>query len=215
VKHFVIEDDHLPYLQVQCGDIAHLIDSPVEWKIAYNARINNVYKSMLPVLPEKCDALLDIGGGLSGIGARLCEHYNYDALVAVLDGKNTLAVVDKHREPFNNATKTQTFLRANGVRKQDFYAPTDEVERHFDLVISTQAWCFHIAPYVYQQTVSRALRKGGVLIVDVRKSHPEWMDSLVQAFGMPYLLAEADKWQRSAFSVSPLQDGSVPTGTQP
>lgn len=207
VKHFVIESDHLPYLQVQCGDIAHLIDSPVEWKIAYNARINNVYKSMLPVLPEKCDSLLDIGGGLSGIGARLCEHYNYDALVAVLDGKNTLAVVDKHREPFNNATKTQTFLRANGVRKQDFYSPTDEVERHFDLVISTQAWPFHIGVNTYLPTVVRALRKGGTLIVDVRKAHPEWMDQLKTSFGKPTLLTEAAKWERVAFR--------VPTGTQP
>jgi SAM-dependent methyltransferase len=171
------------------------------WRKAYDERIERVYQSMLPVLPAACESLLDIGGGLSGIGARICEHYGYETLVAVLDGKNTLAVVDKHREPFNNATQTSRFLRANGVRRHEFFAPDEEIDRTFDLIISTQAWCFHIAPEVYLEKVKKALRPNGTLIVDVRKNHPEWRDELRDAFGSATLLAEADKWERIAFEV--------------
>lgn len=200
MKHFIIDDEQRPYLEVQCGDIAHLMPHKAEWAIAYNARIERVYQSMRDVLPDKCDSILDIGGGLSGIGARLCEHYDGEPLVAVLDGKNTLAVVDKHREPFNNATQTHRFLKANGVKKQAFYAPDDDIDRTFELIVSTQAWCFHIAPEVYLEKVKKALRPGGTLIVDVRKAHPEWSDVLESSFfKRAAALADAPKWRRLAF----------------
>lgn len=203
MKHFAIDDQQRAYLEVQCGDIADLIPYRAEWDIAYRARIENVYRSMIYVLPKECDSILDIGGGLSGIGARLCEHYHGEPLVAVLDGKNALAVVDKHREPFNNATQTQRFLRANGVKKQDFYAPDEDIDRTFDLIISTQAWCFHIAPEVYLEKVKKALRPKGTLIVDVRRAHPEWREVLREAFGEDTLLAlGSGKWERIAFEVN-------------
>lgn len=200
--HFEVDELNAPYLHVQCGDIAHLVEHPAEWRIAYNARIENIYRSMLMVLPEKCEAILDIGGGLSGIGARLCAHYDGKPHVAVLDGKNALAVVNKHREPFNSATRTLSFLRQHGVKDRGFYAPGDEIDRKFDLVISTQAWGFHFAPHVYLPRVVRALNSRGTVIVDLRKSHPEWRDDLRTAFGEETLLANAEKWERLAFKVS-------------
>lgn len=200
MKNFRFDSQIREYLEVQCGDIAHLIGQP-GWRAAYDERIERVYRSMLPALPAKCESVLDIGGGMSGIGARIAEHYGYETLVAVLDGKNTLAVVDKHREPFNNATQTARFLKANGVRRHEFFAPDDEIDRTFDLIISTQAWPFHIAPEVYLEKVKKALRSNGTLIVDVRNAHPEWAGKLADAFGAYDILAVAAKWNRLAFTV--------------
>jgi len=200
VKHFNIEVPyHTDYLDIQAGDIAYLLPAREAWLEEYDRRIERVYQSMLPVLPQTCGSLLDIGGGLSGIGARLCEHYGGETHVAVLDGKNTLAYVDKHAQPFNNATRTQNFLRLNGVRHQSFYEPQDELRQQFDLIISTQAWPFHIGVNVYLPRVVKALVPGGTLIVDVRKSHPEWRLQLEQSFGPAQTLAAASKWERLAF----------------
>lgn len=201
--NFVIENPyHFKYLEVQCGDIAHLVHDFSMWKNAYEERIERVYKSMLPALPEHATSMLDIGGGLSGIGARLNKHYGGRLHVCVLDGKNTLAVVNKHSEPFNNATVTQHFLKQNGVRSQDFYEPGERIpEKAFDIIVSTQAWCFHIPPETYFEQVKQALKENGTLIVDVRKSHPEWRSDLYNFFGMETLLATAPKWDRLAYEV--------------
>ncbi len=205
---FVIDDTHVPYLYVQAGDIADWFDKDDPkldaWREAYNMRIEAVFQSMLSALPETCSSVLDIGGGLSGISARLTKHYGGDLFVGVIDGKNTLAVVNKHNQPFNNATQTQNFLRRNGVRSQDFYEPGERINRCFDLVISTQAWGFHLAPSVYLPTVATALKNGGTLICDVRKAHPEWRDDIRTAFGEEVLLANAEKWERLAWKVAPL-----------
>lgn len=201
--NFVIEHPyHTQYLKVQCGDIDHLAGDLSTWKMAYEDRIERVYRSMQDVLPECAYSMLDIGGGLSGIGARLNQHYSERLHVCVLDGKTAPAEVIKHSEPFNNATVTQHFLRKNGVRSQDFFEPGERLpEAAFDLIISTQAWCFHIPPSVYLDQVKRALKSNGTVIVDVRKSHPEWLDELRDAFGEETLLANAEKWQRLAFEV--------------
>lgn len=206
---FVIDQTHIPYLYVQAGDISHWFDKEdlehSAWRTAYEMRIEEVFKSMLPALPETCGSVLDIGGGLSGISARLNQHYDGRLFVGVLDGKNTLARVERHNQPFNNATQTQNFLRRNGVRSQDFYEPGEGINRTFDLVISTQAWGFHLAPSMYLLTVATALKNGGTLICDVRKTHPEWRDELDHAFGgTAMLLCEADKWERLAWKVGPI-----------
>jgi len=196
---FDFDDQQFQYLYVQCGDISHVDLS--DWYEAYCDRIEAVFNSMEPALPKTCRSLLDIGGGLSGISARLNQHYGGNVRVCVLDGKNTLAQVDRHSQPFNNATQTQTFLRKNGVRNQDFYSPDDEVTESFDLIISTQAWCFHIAPCMYLDMVKRTLRPNGTLIVDVRRNHPAWLSQLDGAFGGSTLLASAPKWLRVGYEV--------------
>jgi SAM-dependent methyltransferase len=202
---FQIDDRAEKYLRVQCGDIDNKwhADDPdrTAWRAAYDERIERVFESMKPALPETCRSLLDIGGGLSGIGARLNKHYGGNVRVCVLDGKNALAYVDRHNQPFNNATVTQTFLRANGVRNQDFYSPDDEINEPFDLIVSSQAWCFHIAPCVYLDMVKRTLRPGGTFIADFRRGHPEWVVQVVEALapGPPAMggtLASAAKWHR-------------------
>jgi SAM-dependent methyltransferase len=202
---FEIDERAEKYLYVQCGDIAHWWDTEDSklgaWRTAYDMRIERVFESMEPALPKTCRSLLDIGGGLSGIGARLNAHYGGNVRVCVLDGKNTLAQVERHNQPFNNATVTQSFLRANGVRNQDFYSPDDEVDESFDLIVSTQAWGFHIAPCVYLDMVKRTLRPNGALIVDVRRGHPEWLRQLDDAFGANTLLASAPKWLRVGYEV--------------
>lgn len=195
----IIEPNHFEYLVVQAGYVSDYAHDFSLWKAQYEAAIDQRFQSMLPALPRQCSSVLDIGGGVSGLCVRLNEHYDGRLHVAVLDGKNTLAVVERHNQPFSNATVTQNFLRLNGVRSQSFFAPEDEIDEVFSLVVSTQAWCFHIAPCVYMEKVKKALRPGGTLIVDVRRAHPEWSQQLEMEFGPPQVLAYGPKWGRLAY----------------
>lgn len=203
--NFVIENPyHFQYLKVQCGDIDHLSHDFDRWKDAYEERIERVYQSMKPMLPN-ARAMLDIGGGLSGLGARLNQHYGERLHVCVLDGKTAPAEVIKHAEPFNNATVTQHFLKKNGVRSQDFFEPGERLpEAAFDLIVSTQAWCFHISPSVYLDQVRKALKPNGTIIVDVRNSHDnDWLYDLKAAFGTEgRILAIAPKWTRRGWCLA-------------
>lgn len=204
--NFVIEPRHFEYLAVQCGPIAHLLGDDPAWRAAYESYIETVFESLRPALPEKPFALLDVAGGLSGIGARLNAHHG-KLLVAVLDGRAFPPEVVRHSMPFNNATVTQNFLRANGVKMQMFYDPTDPIEEKYDIVISIQGWCFHFAPDVYMDRVYDAMNKDAVIVVDVRRDKPEWEGVIAHRFGGPRnflgLVAEGPKWRRVAYRKSP------------
>ena len=204
MKYFDIRDQDLPYLQVQCGDIAGLINcypGPGFWIDEYNKRIERVYQSMRQHLPKTCGSILDVGGGFSGIGARLVEHYNQHPQLTVLDGIATPPEVVRHNQPFNDADTAAAFLARNGVKFSRFVAPDEALPDEYDLVISTQAWGFHIAPHVYLPAVSRALTRPGTVIVDVRTRHDDWLADLRNAFGQCVPIDGAVKWTRWCFRV--------------
>lgn len=197
--NFVIQDQHLQYLRVQRGGLSE-IENDNDFRDAYNTSIEQDFETMLPFLPKESPyTMLDVGGGLSGISARICRHYEGRLIVGVLDGQNTLAVVDTHHEPFNNAIATQGFLHANGVKRQLFYSPKDELDTTFGLVISTQAWCFHFSPETYLSRILKCLRGGARVIVDVRNRHIDWLGTLANALGPATRLKEATKWTRWGF----------------
>lgn len=206
MKQFDIREQDLPYLQVQCGDIAGLINchpAPAFWIDEYNKRIETVYRSMLPHLPKLCSSILDVGGGFSGIGVRLVEHYQGKPVLTVLDGVAAPPEVVRHNRPFNNADLAVAFHRRNGVFASRYVDPnhglTDEYQ--FDLVISTQAWGFHIAPHVYLPSVSRTLKRPATVIIDVRNQHEDWNADLRNAFGPGAPIYGAVKWTRRCFRV--------------
>jgi len=201
MKHFDIRTPDVPYLKVQCGDIAHL-NNPVDWCDAYDQRIERVYQSMRLHLPKTCGRILDVGGGFSGIGARLVEHFGAGAELWVVDGVATPAEVVRHNQPFNNAELAQAFLERNGVARSCYVTPElVSFPDPFDLVISTQAWGFHIAPHVYLPSVSRALARPATVIVDVRNRHADWLADLRNAFGQCAPIDGAEKWTRWCFHV--------------
>lgn len=207
--NFVTTPYQLEFLRVQRGGLSEIV-SDWDFQQAYEKSIEEDFESIAPYLPADSPfTMLDVGGGLSGISARINQHYGGKLICGVLDGKNTLAVVDKHAEPFNNAVATQGFLHANGVKRQLFYAPTDELDTTFGLVISTQAWCFHFAPDVYLSRVLKCLRGGGKVIVDVRNRHLDWLDTLEDTFGSGTMLKQSAKWTRWGFTYATEDSRSV------
>jgi hypothetical protein len=115
-----VEPQHFEFLALQRGGISDLAHDFVPWLNAYEASLQADLRSMLPALPAEPRWMLDVGGGLSGISAKLNEHYG-GINVAVLDGKACAPRIRKHGVPFNNATMTSQFLRLNGVQNQIFF----------------------------------------------------------------------------------------------
>ncbi len=197
----IVEPQHFKYLVLQRGGISDYRDDFVEWKRQYELSLQADFDSIKPVLPPTCRAILDVGGGCSGIGAKNNAHYGGHTTVAVLDGKACEAKVGKHCRPYNNATITSHFLRVNGVVGQRFYAPEDEFDLTFDLVISTQAWAFHFPPDEYLSRLEFQLRKGSVIVLDVRAHREDWLDELDDVFGEHRVLMKAPKWKRCTWTI--------------
>lgn len=197
---FVVEPQHFEYLVVQRGRISDLRGDFPAWKKAYDDLIEWDFQRMLPVLPKEARKMLDVGGGLSGISARINKHYG-EIHCVVLDGKNDAPVVKARGRTYNNATLTQNFLRQNGVKAQQFVTPSGEIPPHLDLVVSIQAWGFHFSPDTYARKVKEALNPGAVVIMDVRSVRTDWFKECLRFFGQNHRkLASAPKWDRWAFS---------------
>jgi hypothetical protein len=197
---FNIPPSALPYLQIQRRGISHLIGTPA-WKGMFEATIEADFESIRSILPENPGNILDVGGGMSGLGVRLYHHYaDQLPVIAVLDGLADPPKVEKHWKTFNDAVATAEFMRANGVHNFRMIAPYDQ-QFHalkFGLVVSTQAWCFHFPPALYLHRVKTQLAKDGILIVDVRRGK-EWAHQLHQHFEVLGGLIHAEKWVRMAF----------------
>lgn len=200
MKKFIVEPMHFDFLAVQRGRISDLRHDFKKWKRAYDKLIEWDYQTMKPALPPHATRMLDVGGGLSGISARLVEHYASLHCI-VLDGRNDAPIVKDAARTFNNATVTQNFLRVNGVRSQQFVVPDGEIPLRLDLVISIQAWGMHFGPDLYADRVKNALTEQAVVILDVRVEKERWFDEFYETFG-PYCrqLTSAEKWTRWAFA---------------
>lgn len=197
----IVEPQHFAWLKLQRGGISELAHDFDAWKQAYESTLEADFQSILPVLPAAAHTMLDVGGGMSGISAKVNAHYDGRLRVAVLDGKNCQPEVKKHRQPYNNATMTCQFLAKNGVRDVRFFEPGDAPKELFNIVISTQAWGFHIAPEEYLSRVEDCVLRGSVVILDVRKHHNDWLEELDDVFGEHQILVEREKWRRCAWTV--------------
>jgi SAM-dependent methyltransferase len=164
---------------------------------AYKASLQEIYESVLPHLPGKCAALLDVGSGLGGIDVLLSRHYGHKVLVCTIDGEDDPAEVKLHRIPFNNQIIQADFLRLNGVLLQHHYSPDfDQLEERFDLVVSFASWCFHFPPEVYLDRILLALSPAAVIVLDVRNSKPDWLMQLRKVFGTGTEIATTEKFTR-------------------
>lgn len=197
---FAVSDEAFQYLSIQSGAISDLRDKRTVWEAALADRIEGIFHTMLPLLPQKPRNILDVGGGLGALAVRLAHHYSEcEPLIDILDGIDNPAEVSSQWAPHSNSVVATKFLQANGVTRFGFVNPRATVlPAKYDLVISTQAWGFYIPPKLYLTRVKNALAPSAILILDVRRERG-WMEELHEHFEVLGGLAYADKWVRTAF----------------
>jgi SAM-dependent methyltransferase len=197
---FAVSDEAFQYLSIQRSGIYNLRDKRAVWEAALSEAVEQDFETMLPLLPARPRDILDVGGGLGVLAARLAHHYaECEPMIDILDGIDNPAEVLSHWAPFSNSVVATKFLHANGAKKFGFVSPrAGALPGRYDLVVSTQAWCFHIPPKLYLTRVKHALAPGAILILDVRRERG-WMEELHKHFEVLGGLAYADKWARVAF----------------
>jgi len=200
---FTISDEARPFLILQKGYLWDLKDDHKLWDAAYTQSINNYFRTLSGHLPENCGAVLDMGSGLGGINAILAQHYD-NLSVTLLDGVNDKAEVRLHSQTFNAMSTAERFLRAHGVERFDYIDPNNlpvgkMSDAGFDLIISAGAWGFHFFPQEYLDMVKFLARPGATIILDVRKSRPEWLEQLTDAFGPGEIIRDATKFTKWKF----------------
>lgn len=197
---FVVSDEAFQYLSIQRGRISELRDRRAVWEAALSDSVEQDFETMLPLLPQRPRNILDVGGGIGALAVRLAHHYSEcEPVIDILDGIRDPAEVSSHWATFSNSRVATQFLQANGVTRFGFVDPrATRLPAKYDLVVSTQAWCFHIPPKLYLTRVKNALAPGAILILDVRRERG-WMEELHEHFEVLGGLAYADKWVRTAF----------------
>lgn len=182
----IIKPDHFKYLYIQRGEVSDAYKHGfAAWQQAYEASLAEIMDSIAPALPERCSEILDVGGGMGGVGLLLRGRYA-TARYRVLDGVDDDAEVRSHHKTFNNAAIARSFHEVNGVLNSE-WLPTDtaKIEPEVDLVVSFAAWGFHILPGDYLDLVKSALAPHATIILDVRHSRADYLTDLVAGFGRP------------------------------
>jgi len=186
-------------LKIQRGRLSDLAHDREAWLKAYEFSIADDFRTILPALVyERPRTILDIGGGLGGIDARINEYYGGNCSVVIVDGLSDPPVVEAHRKTFSHAQVTWEFLTLNGVRDVTCLGPEPMGSCPAELILSFAAWCFHFPPEPLLDFV--AASRNGTVIVDVRKDKPEWLYTLTQALGKFYVLHDTPKFQRCCFA---------------
>jgi hypothetical protein len=194
----VISETVYPYLVAQRGAIDDMKDDPAIWCGRYADMLASEFACFEPYLPEQCDAILDIGGGMGGINVLLNHHYGGDCSVTLLDGTHDEPRMVRHSQTFSNFDVARDFLHLNGVRDvrsidAGHVHPT--APSFFDLVISLKSWCFHYPPETYLDLVIGCVIRGQTqLIVDVRRDRPEWAHLLERTFAQARVIYHGPKF---------------------
>lgn len=200
----IISPEAFQYLYIQRGEVsdAYLMGGFNAWKEAYEYSLKSIMRNIEPVLPGIENVrILDIGGGLGGIGVLLTQRLK-NSCYAIIDGMMDDPEVIRHDQTFSNHVVARKFLHDNGVDCFAFYSTASSSQdlRKFDLITSFAAWGFHIAPSVYLPRVLNSLADNAVLVLDVRKDKRDWMAELVYALGEPqHTLEEGKKHVRLAW----------------
>lgn len=205
----IIEPEHFRYLVIQHGSVSDQRHDLKAWKQAYENSLMELFSTIHPVLPENCETVLDIGGGLGGIDLKLVQHYGGKLHVSILDGLDCPADVQWHHKPFSNAKVAMDFHKKNGNENVSCCWPAPSPPRKFDLIVSFAAYCFHIPPADYIDVVKESRHESTVCIFDVRKERPQYLLELVKALGKPVVLKQAKKYVRLAFGCEQLSSSAV------
>lgn len=150
------------------------------------------FESLKPYLPKEAKAILDIGCGVAGLEVFLSEHYNHEVDIYLLDKTAVDRRVYYRFEPrgsfYNDLSIARDILIANGTSASRIHlqeATADNkilFEAQFDVVISLMSWGFHYPVTTYLKAAHEKLKKGGVLLLDVRAGVGA-EDEIKQLFG--------------------------------
>jgi SAM-dependent methyltransferase len=211
-----VDPEHFEYLRLQKGSLDHLTRGSAgrpalnpTWHAAYEADLLETYQAIAPHLPATCLNFLDVGSGLGGIDILIRRHYEERGQspgLALLDGIDDKPEMILHRRTYNNMRIARNFQVKNGISalKLSGYGPgvedQDEVfGERFDLVVSFGSWCFHYPPDLYLRQVAGALSPGAVVMLEVRRSKPEYLRQLCNTFGAAVEIESRPKWSRWLF----------------
>lgn len=188
-----VSDEAFMHLAPQRGALWAMRNEREEWLMAYQRQLGDTFRAIydhVPAHPAK-PRILDIGAGMGGIDLYLWRRYGAGTLLSLLDHIGGRPEPVYHDEPFGDLNVSRRFLEANGVAREDIVilgpgirgVPPHPPLPMFDIIISTQAWCFHIEPAEYLDWVVSRLTPGAVVIVDVRHGRDEWLTQLESALG--------------------------------
>jgi hypothetical protein len=202
-----IPEEAYPYLVAQRGALDDMKDDAGLWCRRYAETLQSDFDCIERFLPERCDAVLDVGGGMGGINILLNAHYGGNLIVALLDGADDPPSVTKHAETFSNYRVARNFLQINGVENTMAISTARPfAPNFFDLVISLKSWCFHYEPAKYLDFVKGCSIAGKTrIILDVRgglKGCPlgrSWEMELQDALSMPRIVHTGPKHTTMAF----------------
>lgn len=172
-----LSSDAVPLMLLQCPEF---ITAEVP-RQAFSQRIVEDYDRLAPYLPKRATACLDIGCGVAGIDVMLSRHYDAEIDLHLLD-RSVVSRPPRYGvadEFYGSLAAARRTLIANDVQPERiFLHEADESndagegyfsEQSLDLVLSIKAWGFHLPLAGYYDKVVRALRPGGVLILDLRR----------------------------------------------
>jgi SAM-dependent methyltransferase len=175
-------------------------------KALYDSDIRNEYMTIKGYLPNTCSSILDIGCGVSGIDVLIYKHY--------MDTRQEYYLLDKtytenivyygfaRKGAFYNSLEVakETLVR-NGVPERNVHLVTANdkneinIDCNVDLVISLISWGYHYPMETYLDRAFSLLKKGGLLIMDVR-GNTDGVDLLKNKFGKVEVIFNGDKFHR-------------------
>lgn len=178
-----------------------------EFSAKYEAVVERDYLTIRDWLPERCEAFLEIGCGVGGLSVYIVRHYQGGAPTpdaAVMDGSEGRERRPGYHEgfqPYVDRAGAVALLRANvpECRVTD-YPPDPSLTIPVDLIVSTKSWGHHYPVDVYLGLALRSLRRGGRVIMDLRRRR-DGIGTMTRA-GFAYVgkIFETQKCERVVFS---------------
>lgn len=199
---------HLPF-PVPIFNLAVALESqlfPDRIRCLYQRDMAREYQTLVPALPPRCAAILDVGCGVAGIDVLLDRHYTAQApQIFLLDRSRVERSVYYLFHPraafYSSLAVAEALLTSNGIARERIHplevndAHEIAMETPVDLVISLLSWGFHYPVAVYSQRVRDLLSNDGVAILDVRKG-TDGLATLQRQFGSTQVILDAPKYQR-------------------
>lgn len=145
----------------------------------YSIDIYNDLDTMKAYLPERCNRLIDIGCGVAGIDVLLYNHFGCKPEITLLDKSQldkNIKYAFRNKSAFYNSLEVAIdLLKRNGVAEKHIKKIDISKENHLkydkqaDLIFSLLSWGFHYPVNTYLEWAYERLRKGGRLIIDIRR----------------------------------------------
>lgn len=175
-------------------------------KTLYAEDMQREYQTLRQCLPERCNAVLDVGCGVAGIDVFIARHYpNHDLRFYLLDKseveQNVFYLFKSQGAFYNSLDVARTLLTSNGIAAECVQLVEAnqrnaiDIDAQVDLVLSLISWGFHYPVVTYLDRVRELLSDDGVLILDVRRG-TGGLEDLRRAFRQVEIVHAADKFER-------------------